>query len=301
MKKIRVGIVGFGNVGKEIAKQLEANKDFELIAIFSRRKISGCVEFEKLKGYIDKIDILFLCVGSQSDLEHVAFETIKNFNTIDCYDNHNRLKDYISKMDILAKQNKRVALSAMGWDPGLFSLIRTLFAGLNFEPFTFWGKGLSQGHTQAIKALPNVLDAIQFTIPNQKAKQQIKDVGCWTDTKSMHKRLCYVVCDKQFQTEVKRQIKTMPDYFLGYDTTVKFVTQQELDSLKSFAHKGEVVTEFDTIKFELDLKSNHAFTAHVMICYAFVLFDLIYEKQFGAKTCLDIPVSKLVDDKYKYL
>ena len=301
MKKIKVGIVGFGNIGKQIAKQLEESKDFELVAIFSRRKISGCVKFENLKEYKDKIDILFLCVGSQSDLERVAFEVVKDFNTIDCYDNHNRLKDYISKMDVLAKQNKKVALSAMGWDPGLFSMIRTLFAGLNFEPFTFWGKGLSQGHTQAIKALPNVQDAIQFTIPNEKAKRQIKEMGDLADTKSMHKRLCYVVCDKMFQTEIKRQIKTMPDYFLGYNTTVKFVGQQQLDSLKTFAHKGEVVSKFDTMKFELNLKSNPAFTAHVMICYALVLYDFVTEKQFGAKTCLDIPVSKLVKDKYKYL
>lgn len=294
MKKIKVGIVGFGNIGKEIKKQILSNKDFELVAIFARRKIKECVEFEKIEEYQGKIDLMFLCVGSQSDLEQVAERVLKNFNTIDCFDNHNKIKNYLINQQTIAAQNKKIAICSVGWDPGLFSLIRGLMDGLNLNCKTFWGKGLSQGHTQAIKNLPNVEDAIQFTIPNKNVVKQTRRGIDLTNFHAFHTRQCFVVCKKQFCKTIKQQILTMPDYFVGYKTKVKFVSLKKLNKIKSFAHKGEVVSVGDEIEFKLNLKSNPAFTAKIMIAYARALPNLQKLHKFGVFTILDIPIAYII-------
>ena len=302
MKKIKVGIVGFGNIGKQLKQQIEANKNFELIATFSRRQIAGCVPYEEIENYKGKIDIMFLCVGSQTDLEQVAFSLAKDFNTIDCYDNHNRIKPYIEKRAEIAKQNQKVCLCALGWDPGIFSLMRAMFGTLNVNYHTFWGKGLSQGHTQAVKSIKNVKDALQFTIPNKNAIKIIEQGMELADTTQLHKRLCYVVCEPQFQQQIKRQIINMPDYFVGYETTVKFVSQQQLDQLKTFGHKGVVIAPNNELRFELNLKSNPEFTARVLIAYAPALMYLFKQQKYGAYTILDIPLSLVIDkEKFHYI
>lgn len=302
MQKIKVGIVGFGNIGRQLKNQIQANKKFELVAIFSRRQIGGCVPFEKIENYKNKIDIMFLCVGSQTDLEKVAYRVAKNFNTIDCYDNHNRLKAYVAKRVVAAKQNQKVCLCALGWDPGLFSLMRGLFDALNFECYTFWGKGLSQGHTQAIKSLRHVKDALQFTLPDKKAMSLVENGELLPTDMQLHKRLCYVVCEPAFQQQIKQQIVNMPDYFVGCQTTVKFVNQKQLDQIKSFAHKGVVLTKNNTIKFELNLKSNPEFTARVLLAFAPALMFLFKQQKFGAYTILDLPLSLIIDkEKFHYI
>lgn len=301
MKKMRVAIVGFGNLGKQLSEIVSHNQNYELVGIFSRRKISGCLPYKTLFDYKGKIDLVFVCVGSQNDLEKIAVEIIPHFNTIDCYDNHNRMKKYVFNMNKLALQNKKIALCALGWDPGLFSLVRSLISLLGYQPYTFWGRGLSQGHTQAVKNLPNVIDAVQFTLPNDLIKRKIISGECISNNKSLHKRLCYVVCDEEYQSEIKRQIINMPDYFEGYKTSVKFVSQDELNVLKTFEHKGEVLTADNTIKFNLNLKSNPAFTATVMLGFSNAIHTLISKQNYGAKIIMDLPISVLLEDKYKYL
>lgn len=294
MKKLKVGIVGYGNIGKAVENQLAKSGEFELVAIFSKRKINNCVSYEKIDEYAGKIDLMFLCVGSQSDLEQVASKVLKNFNTIDCFDNHNKIKNYLINQQTIAEQNKKIAICSTGWDPGLFSLIRGLMNGLDLEYKTFWGKGLSQGHTQAIKNLPNVVDAVQFTIPNKKAIKQTKQGKNLIDSQTFHTRQCYVVCNKQFCKTIKRQIINMPDYFEGYKTKVKFVTSNKLNKIKSFAHKGAVIAVGDEMEFKLNLNSNPNFTAKVMIAYARAVPILQRAHKFGVFTVLDIPIGYLI-------
>ena len=302
MQKLKVGVVGYGNLGKQVAKQLKTNEQFELVAVFSRRKILGCEAYEKISSYKEKIDLMFLCVGSQTDLESTAHKLIKYFNTIDCYDNHNRIKAYIEKQNTLAKQNNKVALCAFGWDPGLFSLMRALFDSLNLNYTTFWGKGLSQGHTQAVKNIANVIDAIQFTIPNKKAIKKIKNGEAVNNGFDLHKRVCYVVCKKEYQNEIKNQIVSMPDYFNGYKTIVKFVSLAKLNKLKSFAHTGEVLTLGEEAKFELKLKSNPAFTANVLVSYASYIAKLVSKQEYGAFTILDLPLNMVLKkEKFHFI
>lgn len=302
MQKYKVGIIGFGNLGKEVAKQLDANEKFELVGIFSRRKLNGCYSYDDIKNFINKIDLMFLCVGSQNDLEKVAYEQIKNFNTIDCYDNHNRLKNYIKKQNDLAIRYSKVALCAFGWDPGLFSLMRGLIDSLDFKYYTFWGKGLSQGHTQALKNLPNVIDAVQFTVPSKNALKSVKNGNLIENDKSLHKRMCFIVCAPEHERKIKSQIVSMPDYFEGYRTIVKFVSSEELNKIKSFAHKGEVVACGDVMEFKLNLKSNPEFTAKVLIDYAKAVFPLVASKRFGAYTILDLPINAIIEkEKFHYI
>lgn len=302
MKILKVGVIGYGNIGSAVVNELKNNKNFELVGVFSRRNLPNTLPFEQIENFKDKIDLMFLCVGSQSDLEQVATRVIKNFNTIDCYDNHVRLKEYINAQNTLAIKHKKVALCALGWDPGIFSLMRALFESLGETAFTFWGKGLSQGHTQAIKNLPHVLDAVQFTIPNKKAIKDLKEGLKVDQGKNLHKRQCFVVCEAGYEKEIKKKIISMPDYFEGYNTTVKFLTQTELDNIKTFAHKGVVLTPGNKMQFNLNLESNPAFTARVLVSYASAVEKLIATKSYGAYTILDLPLNLILNkEKFNYV
>lgn len=293
--KINVGIVGYGNLGKAIEEQIQNNKIFNLIGIFSRRNLSNTTPLEQIVDYKNKIDVLFLCGGSQNDLEIQATKLIKHFNTIDCYDNHNRLESYVNKMNSLAKTHNKVALCAFGWDPGLFSLMRGLFSSLGYIPNTFWGKGTSQGHTQAIKQIDGVIDAIQFTVPNPEAIEKTLN-GMFVEKEKMHTRECYVVCEKQNEEKIKNQIINMPDYFKGYSTHVSFVSQEELNEMKTYSHKGTVLTKNNTINFSLNIDSNPNFTANIMINFAKSIKNLINENNFGAYTIYDIATNNIMEE-----
>ena len=302
MKKLAVGIVGYGNLGKAIEKKILADSRFKLVAVFSKRNLPNAVDIGRVLEYRDKIDCLFLCGGSQNELEKQAFALVKDFNIVDCYDNHNRLERYVKKLNVEAKKHKRIALCSFGWDPGLFSLMRAMFDGIGLKSYTFWGKGLSQGHTQAIKNISGVKDGLQFTLPNQRERRKIEKGKIVEKSKKLHKRLCYVVADRKDQQEIKRKIVTMPDYFAGYSTQVKFVSQKKLDKLKSFAHQGMVTTRGGVANFSLKLKSNPDFTAAVAVAYSKNIAILQAQKRFGAFTILDLPVSGILDDnKFKFL
>lgn len=299
--KINVGVVGYGNLGKAVAQQLKNHEIFNLVGVFSRRDVPHTIPISKILNFKDKIDLLFICSGSQSDLETQESVLIKHFNTIDSYDNHNRLKEHISNIDIIAKEHKKIALCSFGWDPGLFSLMRGLFYGLGFTPYSFWGKGTSQGHTQAIKQIEGVVDAIQFTIPNEECIEKLKN-GDEIDNFNLHSRECFVVCNKHDEKRIEQEIITMPDYFKGYKTKVNFVSIDELNRLKSFSHKGQVLTKNNVLNFSLNLHSNPDFTASVLIAYA-SSFAILKEKQmFGAHTIFDIPMNYIMQkDEFSLL
>lgn len=302
--KLKVGIVGYGNLGKALEKQISKNPEYELVDVFSRRKLDCCKSYDCIMDYKDEIDLLFLCSGSQSDLEQQVCQLVQHFNIIECYDNHSRMSEYLPRIDELAKENKKIALCGFGWDPGLFSLMRGLFDSLGFSPTTFWGRGLSQGHTQAIKNVDGVIDGLQFTIPNEKAMRAIKS-GMAVDfasDRALHKRVCYVVANPIYWDEIRQKICNMPAYFLGYETIVKFVSQQKLDKLKSFAHKGQIVTKGDVINFSLNLESNPDFTARVLQVFARNFKVLNENQEYGAYSIFDLPVKNiLLKDEIEYI
>ena len=302
MKKIRVGIFGYGNLGKALEKELKKDERFRLVAVFSRRIDAGTERAENIVNYKDKIDLLFVCVGSQNDLESVTTTLIQHFNILECYDNHNRFASYLAQMNKLAKRSKKVALCCFGWDPGLFSMMRALFDALGCKQYTFWGKGLSQGHTQAIKNIVGVEDAIQFTIPNTKEMNRIKKGAIVVKDKHLHQRLCYVVAAKDKQQRIKQEIVNMPDYFAGYKTIVRFVSREKLAKLKTFQHQGEVTTRGDVLNFSLRLSSNPEFTAKVAVAYAYSIKNFQKEERYGAFTILDVPLSYITTkNKTEYL
>lgn len=299
--KIPVGIVGYGNLGKAVEKNILKSDFFELVAIFSRRDLNNTINYSKINNYKNKIKLLFLCGGSQNELEKQSFELIKNFNIAESYDNHARLKSYHKALDKMAKENKKIAICSLGWDPGLFSFMRGLFDSLDVPPYTFWGKGLSQGHTQAIKNIPGVKDAVQFTIPNEEFIEKIKNGEKLISSKDFHKRECFVVANEN-HNEIKNAIVNMKDYFLGYETIINFVSQDQLDKIKSFAHKGQVIGLNNEMNFSLNLPSNPDFTSKVLINFAKNFKQLKKEKKYGVHTMFDLPLKNILhDDVYKYL
>lgn len=300
--KIPVGVVGYGNLGRSVVENLQNDKTFQLEAVFSRRDLPIATSYSDILKFKDKIELLFVCGGSQNELEEQTNFLIKHFNLIESYDNHNRLKSHIQDLDLAAKGHQKIALCSFGWDPGLFSLMRGLFDSLGQNPYSFWGKGLSQGHTQAIKNIDGVIDGLQFTLPNKDIIAKIKNGESVKVSKDFHKRLCYVVCSKEKRAEIENKIKSMPDYFLGYETEVKFVSQESLDKLKSFAHKGQVLTSNNTMNFSLNLPSNPKFTANVMTTFARAYPKLKEEKKFGAHDIFDIPMKYVLkEEPYRYL
>ena len=291
---MKIGVVGMGNLGNAVKREIERSGLFELVACFSKRDVEGCEKVENIPNYVGKIDTLFLCGGSQNELEKQTEKYLKDFNIVEAYDNHNRLCNYVKRADLLAKENKKVAFCAFGWDPGLFSLMRALFEIVGYKPFTTWGVGVSQGHTQAVKNLNGVFDAVQFTIPLKREVERIEK-GL-QPRQNLHKRLCFVVCDKAKRKEIKEKIVTMQDYFRGYKTTVRFVSQEKLSKLKNFSHKGRVFCEGNVINFNLDLPSNPAFTARVMVGYARAVEKLSKRRKYGAYTIFDVPLSDVLGE-----
>ena len=300
--KLNVGIVGYGKLGKSLEKLISKSKDLNLVKIFSRQKRNNLESYTNIKQYIGKIDIMFLCVGSFNNLEKVALNLVKNFNTIDVYDNHNNLQKHIYNMNNKCLKFKKVAFCALGWDPGIFSLIRGLFSSLNLNYITTWGKGVSQGHTNALKNIEGVKDAVQFTVPNKKITRIFKKGGIVCNNKDFHTRVCYIVADSKNKSRIKNEVINMPDYFKGYKTKIKFVSPQKLNLLKTNEHKGCVISQNNTANFHLNLKSNPDFTAQVMLSYVTAMKSYIKHKNFGAHSIFDIPLKYiLLESEYKYL
>lgn len=303
MKKICVGILGYGNLGRAVEEIVLNDDRFKLICIFSHRNIKAKQSFvdsvDNLSNYKNKIDILFLCGGSSSTLVKDAKVALKLFNIIDAFDTHKKINTYIKCCDVIAKQNSKIAFCSFGWDPGLFSLMRVLFNSLDKKVYTTWGKGVSQGHGEAVRKIPNVIDAIQYTIPNKRMILKIKN-GKFVKG-NIHRRLCYVVAKKIYQKEIKQKILNMPNYFVGYKTDVKFISEDEIKKHKKLYHGGEVFTLGNEFNFSLRTNSNPNLTAKIMVAYSLVEYDFRKKNMFGAYSILDISIGKLIKNSRCYL
>ena len=310
-KKIRAGIVGYGNLGRGVEMALKQNPDFQLEAIFTRRETSDVYasvktvhisEIEKYKGIID---VMILCGGSATDLPEQAPKIAAMFNTVDSFDTHAKIPEYFNKLDEVTKKAGTVSLISIGWDPGLFSMLRMLSGAVLPEgrDYTFWGKGVSQGHSDAIRRISGVKNGIQYTIPVERALEKVRSgQNPELTTREKHERVCYVVAEDGADKEkITENIKNMPNYFSDYNTTVNFITEDELKANHSgMPHGGFVIrtgkTGTDTkqkIEFNLELGSNPEFTASVLTAYARAAYKLASEGQTGARTVFDIPLGYL--------
>jgi len=310
---IKIGIVGYGNLGRGVEETLKENSDMELIGIFTRRDPksiktnSPIFKYELLNNFIDKIDVLILCGGSYKDLPIQSIETIKNFNIVDSFDNHKNIETYIKNIDNIAKETKHTGISSIGWDPGIFSMMRVLFTTiLKTNAYTFWGEGVSQGHSDAIRKIDGVKDAVQYTIPYKNAIESVRNGnGESLTTKDKHYRECYVVIKDGYDKEkIEEEIKTMPNYFDEYNTIVHFISEEELKKHKSkMPHGGFVIANDDKSKLEFSLKleSNPYFTASILVSYARACYKLNNEKKYGSFNILDIPLSYISNLTYEEL
>lgn len=306
--KIRVGIVGYGNLGKGVRKAINQNKDIELEAIFTRREVSKVSENDNLMVHIskigdfkDRIDVMILCGGSATDLVEQGPMVAEMFNTVDSFDTHAKIPSYFEKMNEVSTASGNLSIISVGWDPGLFSLNRLLGNAVlpNGKDYTFWGKGVSQGHSDAIRRIQGVKNGIQYTIPIEAALERVRS-GENPDltTREKHLRECFVVAEEGAdKTKIEEEIKNMPNYFSDYDTTVHFITEEELKREHSgMPHGGFVIRTGETgegtkqrIEFSLDLGSNPEFTSSVLVAYARAIAKMAKEGKKGALTVFDVP------------
>lgn len=312
-RRIRVGIAGYGNLGKGVEQAIRQNPDMELVAVFTRRDPEGLaketgLKVERLadaKEYIDRIDVMILCGGSATDLPEQTPQLAKLFNTVDSFDTHAKIPEFYEKVNAAALEGGKVSVISTGWDPGLFSMNRLLMQSVLAEghDYTFWGKGVSQGHSDAIRRVPGVKAGVQYTVPVEEVIERIRS-GETPElaTREKHRRNCYVVAEAGAdQAAIRETIVNMPDYFADYDTTVTFITEEELASEHSgMPHGGFVIRSGVTgngnrqiAEFGLKLDSNPEFTASVLIAYTRAAARLSMEGAAGAKTVFDIPLGLL--------
>lgn len=308
---IRIGIYGYGNLGRGVECAIRQNQDMELVGVFTRRSPESVTTVTGAKVYhiddapamTDKIDVLILCGGSATDLPEQTPAMAKLFNVVDSFDTHAKIPEHFAAVDSAAKASGKVAAISVGWDPGMFSLNR-LYAGAVLPDgcdYTFWGKGVSQGHSDAIRRIEGVQDARQYTVPVPAALEAVRSgKNPVLSTREKHTRECFVVAKEGADTaKIEAEIKNMPNYFADYDTTVTFITQEELDrDHKGIPHGGFVIRAGKTganlenthiIEYSLKLDSNPEFTASVIVAYARAVARLSKEGQSGCKTVLDIP------------
>jgi diaminopimelate dehydrogenase len=304
--------MGYGNLGRGIEAAIRQNEDMELVAVFTRRspdsvkiRTAGVPVYhaDDVLSHKDEIDVLMLCGGSAKDLPEQTPEYAKNFNVVDSFDTHAVIPEHFERVDAAASASGHVGIISVGWDPGLFSLNRLYGNAIlvDGEDYTFWGKGVSQGHSDAVRRVEGVLDAKQYTVPVEEALEAVRrgEAPVLT-TRQKHTRVCYVVAkegaDKQ---KIEQDIKTMPAYFADYDTTVHFITAEELArDHAGIPHGGFVIrsgkTGFDgehkhVIEYSLKLDSNPEFTASVIVAFARATYRLHCEGSHGCKTVLDVP------------
>ena len=312
MSKIKIGIMGYGNIARGVEAAVNISTDTELVAVFTRRqpdtiktqtnvKVVSVTEVEKYK---DLIDVMVLCLGSATDLPVQTAEFAKMFNTVDSFDNHKKIPEYLKKVDESALANGKVSIISIGWDPGLFSMMRMMSEAVLPEgsSYTFWGRGVSQGHSDAIRRIPFVKQAIQYTIPVDNAVDCVRrgDNPRLT-AREKHIRQCYVVCDEcADKSKIEADIKNMPDYFAGYNTEVNFISEEEFKKNHSrMSHGGLVIRNGitgneknnHTMEFSLKLDSNPEFTGSVILSYARAAYRMNKEGIKGAKTIFDVPLS----------
>lgn len=305
--KIRIGIVGYGNLGKGAELAVNNHRDMELIAIFTRRnpedlgQKSIFVSYDKILDYKNKIDVMILCGGSAKDLDIQSLEVNKYFNTVDSFDNHSRIPEYFNKVNESNIKNNTLSLISIGWDPGLFSLNRLIADSIlpQGESYTFWGEGLSQGHSEAIRRIEGVKAAVQYTIPLEEELNNVrKGLKITSSQTDRHRRVCYVAVDENASKDkIEKEIINMPNYFLGYDTSVYFVDEEEIRKKHyKMKHGGYVIhsgksskDNNQTYEFNLKLDSNPEFTSSVLVAYARAIYRLSNEGKTGAVTIFDIP------------
>src|SRR5690625_8824 len=297
---IRIGIVGYGNLGKGVEKALDQNPDMRLTAIFTRRdpeslsKDGKMMHYSTIKDFVGKIDVMILCGGSATDLPKQVPEIAQWFHTVDSYDNHAKIPEYFDQVNQVAQTNKTLSLISTGWDPGLFSLARVLGQSILPEgkDYTFWGRGVSQGHSDAVRRVDGVKNAVQYTIPLDSALEKVRE-GEQPDLSAAdrHERICYVVPEEGADiSEIETAIKTMPHYFEPYRTTVHFITEEELlTEHSSMPHGGIVFRTGRTgeksrqrIEFNLALEDNPEFTSSVLVAYARAVFRMADRKSTRA-------------------
>ncbi|MBB6733843.1 diaminopimelate dehydrogenase [Cohnella zeiphila] len=312
--KIKAAIVGYGNLGKGVQKALAQNPDFELAAVFTRRQPeqmnseAAGLRFEHVSAaeqYKGSIDVMIMCGGSATDLPEQTPVFARMFNTVDSFDTHANIPGFFGTVDAAAKQGGHLSVISTGWDPGLFSLNRLLAGAILPEgkDYTFWGKGVSQGHSDAIRRVPGVKAGVQYTVPVQSVIDRIRSGETpELSTREKHLRQCFVVAEEGAdQDRIREAIVTMPNYFSDYDTTVTFITEEQLRSEHAgMPHGGFVIRSGTTgegtkqiVEFGLKLESNPEFTASVLVAYARAAYRLSKEGATGAKTVFDIPLGYL--------
>ena len=304
--KTRIGILGYGNLGRGVECAVRQNDDMELAAVFTRRnpadvsvltKSAQVCRINDAADWKDKIDVMILCGGSATDLPQQTPEYVKYFNVIDSFDTHARIPEHFANVDAAAKENGHIGIISVGWDPGMFSLNR-LYANAilpDGKDYTFWGKGVSQGHSDALRRIAGVKNAKQYTIPEAVRAGSNPELS----TREKHTRECFVVLEEGADAaKIEQEIKTMPNYFADYDTTVHFISEEELLTNHSgIPHGGFVLRSGVTgwerehkhlIEYSLKLDSNPEFTSSVLIAYARAAHRLASEGQSGCKTVFDI-------------
>lgn len=310
MSKIRIGIAGYGNLGRGVELAVAQNDDMELVGVFTRRNPSTVSTVTGVKAYsmedamnmADDIDVMIICGGSATDLPKQTPELAKVFNVIDSFDTHARIPEHFANVDKAAKESGKLAFISLGWDPGLFSLNRLYAESIlpKGKTYTFWGKGVSQGHSDAIRRVEGVKRGIQYTVPIEAAMDAVRS-GSQPEltTRQKHLRECWVVAEEGADlAKIEESIKTMKNYFDEYDTTVNFITEEEFDAVHNkMPHGGFVMRSGMTgegekthqmIEYSLKLESNPEFTASVLVCYARALARLSAEGATGCKTAFDI-------------
>ena len=321
---IRVGIFGYGNLGRGVESAIGQNPDMSLVAVFTRRDPASLklategaevVSASRVTEYADKIDVMVICGGSATDLPEQTPELAKHFTVIDSFDTHARIPEHFARVDEAAREGGNIAMISVGWDPGMFSLNRLYASAILPEgkDYTFWGKGVSQGHSDAIRRIDGVLDAKQYTIPVEAALEAVRSGNApKLSTRQKHTRECFVVAAEGADKErIEREIKEMPNYFADYDTTVHFISQEELKRDHSgIPHGGFVIRSGVTgkggehkhvIEYSLKLDSNPEFTASVIVAYARAAYRMKNEGARGCKTVFDVPPAYLSAKSYDEL
>ncbi len=321
---IKIAIAGYGNLGKGAESAVSNADDMTLVGVFTRRspdtvkiktKDAFVASFDDIEKYKDKIDVLINCGGSATDLPVTTPYLAEHFNVVDSFDTHAKINEHFLSTDKKAVTGKKVAVISVGWDPGLFSLSRIYMNAVlpNGSDYTFWGKGVSQGHSDAIRRIDGVLDARQYTIPIEKAVKSVRNGENPTLTAGQkHKRECFVaVCDGADIERIEKEIKNMPNYFADYETTVHFVSEEELKKNHSgLPHGGTVIRtgvtgengeNRHTVEFSLKLDSNPEFTGSVLVSYARAAYKLNKNGDFGCKTVFDIPPAALMPTEQETL
>lgn len=313
---MNIGIYGYGNLGRGVEDSIKRNPDMKLVAVFTRRSPESLtiategvpvVSTKDIMEWKDKIDVLIICGGSATDLPEMTPALAESFNVIDSFDNHSAIPVHFEKVDKIARENGTVALISCGWDPGMFSVNR-LYASCilpDGADYTFWGKGVSQGHSDAIRRIEGVVDARQYTVPVEEALEKVRSGEQPELTaRQKHKRECFVVAEYGADKErITREIVTMPAYFEPYDTSVTFITAEEMKKNHSeFPHGGNVIRTGVTgkdnchtqvIEYKLSLDSNPEFTGSVLVTYARAVCRMAARKDFGCKTVFDVAPADL--------